>query len=168
MRRPPQSGTPSYTSSFGRRRRNDVSPAELSSCALFLLTCAVEDLSDPIEPPQYAELAAAATNYADADYLNTLASGLFDTGQPQKAPETQRQAIEFLPDESSAPAEFESRLAQYSKGDSKLAIRVVVAQGNGRQAISNRFAIFTPCRDTSIKDIRRYSTPIGQHLSVRF
>ncbi len=94
-----------------------ASAAQLHSCARVLLTCTVEDLRNPVEALQYAERAAAATNYGDAAYLNTLARALFDGGHPEKAIEMQRKAVSLLPEGSPARDDYEKRLAEYSAGD---------------------------------------------------
>jgi len=91
-----------------------ASPAQLNSCALILLTCTVEDLRNPAEALKYAEQANAATNYTDAAYLNTLARALFDTGKQGEAVETQRSAMEKLPEGSPKRADYGERLAEYA------------------------------------------------------
>jgi len=54
------------------------------------------------------------TDWNDADYLDTLAAAYAESGQFDKAVESQEKAIELAPDDEKA--DFETRLKLYQEG----------------------------------------------------
>jgi tetratricopeptide (TPR) repeat protein len=95
-----------------------ASPAQLHAYARVLVRCPIEDLGNLADALKYAEQAAAATGYADPQYLSTLARALFESGDGPKAAESQRKAISLLPEASPARAKYEEALAEYLAADS--------------------------------------------------
>lgn len=91
-------------------------PASVQDRAWFLMTCPNEKLQDAGEAMKLAQKAAELSKGMDGVVLETLAEAQFRSGDPLKAAETQKKAIEVgskkCPD-GSCTAEMKERLKKY-------------------------------------------------------
>lgn len=91
-------------------------PVSVQDAAWFLLTCPDEKLQDAGEAMKLAQKAADLSKGADGLVLETLAEAHYRAGDPLKAAETQKKAIEVgskkCPD-GSCTAEMKERLKKY-------------------------------------------------------
>jgi non-specific serine/threonine protein kinase/serine/threonine-protein kinase len=88
-------------------------PLVLNKYAWLLLTCEPEDLRDPAEALKASIKANVLTDYLKPDYLDTLATAFFRTGDIAKALEHARDALDLLPPNHEDRAGYEQRLAEY-------------------------------------------------------
>lgn len=99
--------------------RSDVEPAELLTYASALLTCEPVDLRDPESALRHAEHAATATQGKNAGILDILALAYFQTGDPERAVATEKEALALLPSALAGPPsatrrEYETNLTKYA------------------------------------------------------
>ena len=88
-------------------------PRVHNNYAWSLLTCEPEDLRDPSTALAVALKSNELTNFQSPDYLDTLATAYFQTGDVDKAIDTQRAAIELLTPGDHVRHEMEQRLAEF-------------------------------------------------------
>lgn len=97
-----------------QKRPND--PLSVQDTAWFLLTCPDEKLQDTVKAKELAEKAEKLSQGKDGLVLETLAEAYYRAGDPLKAAETQKKAIEVgskkCPD-GSCTAEMKERLKKY-------------------------------------------------------
>lgn len=72
-------------------------PVEWNEYADALLKSEFPDLADPATALRLAQNAVSATNRKNAFFLDTLAWAFYRGGEPQKAAETEREALRLLP-----------------------------------------------------------------------
>lgn len=91
----------------------DATADDLNLCAWTLLTAEPSHLRDAGAALTYAKRADALSNHSNHMVLDTLALGLFRTGQVDKAIEAQQRAIERLPRRHYATADMITRLVEF-------------------------------------------------------
>jgi tetratricopeptide (TPR) repeat protein len=95
------------------------------------LVWAKRELQNPKDAIQFATQANEMTDYANRDYVSTLAEAYFRAGQTRKAIEVQEKAIGLVPeDDTNARNNLESRLAEFhaSTGDQETKRRLKIEE----------------------------------------
>lgn len=97
-------------------KKSPKDPLSVQDRAWFLMTCPNEKLQNPGEAMKLAQMAADLSKKKDGVVLETLAEAQYRSGDPLKASETQKKAIEIsskkCPD-GSCTAEMKERLKKY-------------------------------------------------------
>lgn len=111
------------------RRAIEIDPdfdRALNNLAWLLATHADAQLRDAAAAVRHATKANELTNYSDAEYLDTLAAVLAETGQFEQAIRRAKEAIDKAPDEQKST--IEARLNLYEEGKPFRVSRVVESQ----------------------------------------
>ncbi|MHC4992134.1 MAG: tetratricopeptide repeat protein [Planctomycetota bacterium] len=96
----------------GAAQAPDATHNILSGTAWELLTVE-EELRDPVLAMTLARRAVEMTSYEDPNPLDTYALALFENGQEEEALQTQRRALELLPQDHPSRDHYVSQLRKY-------------------------------------------------------